>query len=93
MRTEPKALYRTVQYKYAYHYTPNMNVWKLFKTFIFELHLCLGLGLIILDSYSTSVHPGMLLNSFDAVVDLLFLQMLFFFLYEFWPLYIESKEG
>ncbi len=24
MRTEPKALYRTVQYEYVYRYTPNI---------------------------------------------------------------------
>ncbi len=24
MRTEPKASYRTVQYEYAYHYTPTI---------------------------------------------------------------------
>ncbi len=26
MRTEPKALYRTVQYEYAYRYTPNIYI-------------------------------------------------------------------
>ncbi len=26
MRTEPKASYRTVQYEYAYRYTPNINI-------------------------------------------------------------------
>ncbi len=26
MRTEPKASYRTVQYEYAYRYTPNIYI-------------------------------------------------------------------
>ncbi len=27
MRTEPKVSYRTVQYKYAYRYTPNIYIY------------------------------------------------------------------
>ncbi len=27
MRTEPKASYRTVQYEYAYRYTPNIYIY------------------------------------------------------------------
>ncbi len=34
MRTEPKASYRTVQYEYAYRYTP--NTYRVVAYFIFD---------------------------------------------------------
>ncbi len=64
MRTEPKASYRTVQYEYAYRYTP--NIYKRIKndtSYLVEVPL--GLWHWLLYSYGTTACLLMSLNSWQ----------------------------
>ncbi len=67
MRTEPKASYRTVQYEYAYRYTPNINIilygLKTDDWWVFEFIDVIGINLLVL----SGIYGGFD-NKFDLTI-------------------------
>ncbi len=81
MRTEPKALYRTVQYEYAYRYTPNIHSKGMTQKWT---HRLLRSSLVGLDLQLEFVHKVLKASQILAVFLSLLIDLWLFLVWVVW---------